>query len=132
MKASEAFEAIRGMLWIWEVKGDAPIPAVKPTVEELTRDGVWTEEEAIADLALWDQEEEDRSARRAREQALAARFIRALLDPTFGPEDDIEIPDLVLASMDPIGPPVYDEEAMPPKRGLRLLPKAPWPPKEES
>lgn len=121
MRASEAYEAIRGMLWIWDSKRDTPIPAVKPTVEDMTRDGIWTEEEAIADLELWDQEAEDRAARRAREQALAARFIRCLLDPSLD-GDDIEIPDQFLADMEPIPLPVYDVfDAEPPKRGLRLL-----------
>lgn len=135
MKASEAYEAIRGMLWIWDSKRDTPIPAVKPSVEDMTRDGIWTEEEAIADLALWDQEAEDRSARRCREQALAARFIRALLDPAMDDPsnpDDFEIPDHVLADMEPIPLPLYDVfDAEPPKRGLRLLPKAPWPEVEQ-
>lgn len=98
MKARDAFEAIRGMLYIWELQGQAEYPAVKPTVEELTRDGIWTEQEAIDDLALWDQAEEDRAVLRKRQQAKAARFLRALLalDPRF------EIPDAVLDAMNPI------------------------------
>lgn len=117
MRAEEAYEAIRNMLWIWDMKRDTPVPAVKPTVETLMADGLWTLAEAEEYVGEWDQEEEDRTALRARAQARAARLVMVMLaaDPTW------EVPDEALDALPPLIRPRVPE--VEPPRRLSIVPE---------